>query len=227
MALLMASGLFGLAFWGISLDLRPSVPESRQAAKILLLDTISPEMALWIDQHSPFPSRWDPQYDEEHAARVGAELTDLYKQISIPPSSWRDMPEQASQQVAVPKLIIEGEVDLGPLPEVEKHTPKPVVLELTVTLAGYGAMDKRIPEVLVPFTMKIPKQAYGTTQRFTLSLRPDGSVLNCTPVEWENSEFSRELENWVRVQPFLPVKKEGVELGEISVNVEVKAHARN
>lgn len=226
-AVLMASGLFALAFWGISLDLKASKPESRQAAKILLLDTISPEMALWIDQHSPFPSRWDPQFDDAHAARVQSDLAGLYQEISVPPSPWREMPDVGEEEVASPRLIIDGEVDLGGLPDVKEREKKPVVLELTLTITAFGELENRIPRELVPFSMKIPQQAYGSTQRFALTLREDGNVVTCTPLEWSNDDFSMELENWVRLQSYLPAKGEGLVLGEVSVNVEVMAHVRD
>ncbi|MGJ8673356.1 hypothetical protein [Rubritalea sp.] len=227
LAFLMTSGLFAFAFWGVSLDLTSTKPESRQAAKILLLDNISPEMALWIDQHTPFPSRWDPQYDVEHQGRVDVALELMYKEVTVPPSPWREMPEMAHSVVASPRLIIDGEVDLGDLPMVKDQVVEPMVLALDVKLKGYGAMAKRVPEELKGFDMMIPRQAYGMTRRFTLSLRADGSVLNCTPVDWEDSEFDRELENWVRLQSYSSADKPGIELGEVNVTVEVMAHVGN
>ncbi|MFC5049150.1 hypothetical protein ACFPK9_00760 [Rubritalea spongiae] len=228
MAFLMTLGLFGMAFWVVSLDLPSARPESRQAAKILLLENVSPEMALWIDQHSPFPSRWDPQFDEGHQLRVDDALERVYQEVSVPRSPWREMPVVAGGGVTSPRLIVDGEVDLGALPMVDSVKAKPMVLELDVKLQGVGSIKERIPQELLSFDMVIPRQAYGMTRRFALSLREDGSVLTCTPVNWEVSEFDRELENWVRMQSYQAVEDgAGVELGEVSVNVEVKAHVGN
>lgn len=223
-ALLMASGLFGLAFFGVSLDLKVAKPESRQSAKILLLDSISSEMALWIDQNSPFPSRWDPQYDDEHQNRIHGALGSLYQGITIPPSPWREVPTGWGAQVETPRLITSGEVDLGRLPEVEKPQAKQSVLELIVTMEGDGALRERVPTQLKGFSTKIPQQAYGVTRRFALGLKPDGELLMCAPVEWDADPFDRELEAWVRSQEYASSKGSAVQLGEISVTVEVKAH---
>ena len=227
LALLLASGLFGLAFWGIGLDLKGAKPESRKAAKILLLDSISPEMALWIDQHSPFPSRWDPQLDVEHEERVTGALGALYQEVSVPVVPWREMPVMAESEVERPRLVEAGEVELGELPKVPAVGERAAVVELRVLLRGEGSLARRAPKELEPFVREIPKQWYGAVLRFAVVLDEGGGVFSCAPVEWEDTDFGKDLENWVRVQSFVPAGGVGLEVGEVSVLVEVKSHVRD
>lgn len=225
-SVIIASALFALSFWGLSLQFDSSKPEARKVAKILLLDKMSTEMALWIDQNSPFPSRWDPKDDAVHSARVKSSLEGVYQAITEPPSPWREMPE-TKNQLDVPNLVERGVVELGSLPRPQVSEGKQSVLELVVSLDSLGDLAKRAPDQVSAINMTVPKQQYGSGLRFIVTLNPDGRVVFCAPVEWQASDFARNIENWVRSQKFKPSKKSILEVGEVFVHVEVRNHAGN
>ncbi len=226
LAILFASGLFAFAFWGISLDFKSSKPQTRKFAKILLLDELSTEMALWVDQNSPFPSRWDPKSDKNHQIRVEDALEVTFQTMTEPPSPWREMPT-VQVPVTVPKLIEPGIVELGSLPKLKKTAQKPSVVELVITLKALGAFSQREPRFISAMNIPIPQQAYGSALRFALAINPAGDVVYCAPVEWGESSYAKNIENWLRVQKFKPITGDALEVGEVSINVEVKNHARN
>ncbi|MEO1856874.1 MAG: hypothetical protein ABGY95_05855 [Rubritalea sp.] len=225
-SVLIASGLFALAFWGISLDFKTTKPESRKYAKILLVDEFSAEMSLWVDQNSPFPSRWDPLEDGAHQDRVDSELNVLFQQMTTPPSPWLEMPNVAIP-LSVPALIERGVVELGSLPKVMVYKPKKEVLELVVSLAALGEFEKRQPRAILPMNVVIPKQAYGSILRFVVTLDARGKVVFIAPSEWREGEYEKKIENWLKMQQFAPSKSDDLEVGEVSIKVEVRNHAGN
>ncbi len=225
-SVLIASSMFALAFWGISLDFKATKPESRKYAKILLVDQFSTEMALWVDQNSPFPSRWDPLMDSGHQQRVNDELDGLFQQMTTPPSPWIDMPKVALP-LSVPRLIEYGMVELGSLPKPLQNKQKKGVLELVVFLDALGGLEKRKPKEILPMDVVIPEQAYGSALRFVVTLDAKGDVLFIAPAEWREGEYEKKIENWLRMQRFVPSKSIGLEVGEVIVRVEVKNHAGN
>ena len=225
-ALLTASGIFALAFWVISLSFNIPKPESRKFAKILLLDGVSTEMALWVDQNTPFPSRWDPQSDIVHQKRVSDSLNGVFQQITEPRSAWREMPKLEGS-VFTPKLVKRGGVQLGTLPKVEDISKGRGVFELIVNLDVDGALGKRLPEQVSGIEMKVPMQEYGSSLRLILTVDEEGRVIYCLPVEWQASDYAKNIENWVRTQRFKPAKNLGLVVGEATVSVEVKNHVGN
>ena len=148
-ALLMAVGFFAFAFWGVSISLEKSLPESRKYAKIMLLDSATLDMALWIDQNSPFPERWDPQWDEGHQSRVQQALDTVFREMSAPPSPWRSMPKMG-EMISSLKIIERGEVVLGELPAPVVLDQKRGALELIVTLVAKANLEKRISKSVTP-----------------------------------------------------------------------------
>ncbi|MFT5882173.1 MAG: hypothetical protein ACI9FG_000673 [Crocinitomicaceae bacterium] len=226
LSVLIASSLFALAFWGVSLDFKATKPEVRKYAKILLVDQFSTEMALWVDQNSPFPSRWDPLQDSSHQERVNDELDGLFQQMTTPPSPWIDMPEVALP-MSVPRLIEHGMVELGSLPKPLQNTQEKGVLALVVLVDALGGLEKRKPKEFSPMDVVIPEQAYGSALRFVVTLDAKGNVLFIAPAEWREGEYEMKIENWLRRQQFLPSKSIGLEVGEVTVRVEVKNHAAN
>lgn len=226
LSVLIASCLFALAFWGVSLDFKTTQPESRKYAKILLLDQFSTEMALWVDQNSPFTSRWDPQLDSSHQARVDGELEVLFQQMTIPPSPWLEMPNVALP-LSSPRLIEHGTAELGYLPVPLPNKYKKGELELVVSLNALGGLEKREPKEVTPIEMVIPEQAYGSNLRFVVTLDSAGNVVFAAPVEWLKGEYEKDLENWLRVQQFGSSQSTGLEVGEVTIRVEVKNHAGN
>ncbi|MFC4994174.1 hypothetical protein [Rubritalea tangerina] len=226
LSLLMAVGLFAFAFWGISIDFKSSQLPQRKFAKILLLDEVSSDMALWVDQNSPFPSRWDPQTDTRHQARVQASLNEVFQEITEPPSPWKEMPE-VEVPLSQPRLVERGRVELGGLPVPHERAKRPEVLELVMSLDALGGLESRQPESISPIEAPVPKQAYGSNYRFTVMLDADGRVVYCVPVEWQENGFAGEVENWLKGQRFKPNPGQSSELGEVSVGVEVKNYAGN
>ena len=226
LSVLIASSMFALAFWGISLDFTAAKPELRKYAKILLVDQFSTKMTLWVDQNSPFPSRWDPLLDTGHQERVNDELNELFQQMTVPPSPWIDMPEVALP-LSVPRLTEYGKVELGKLPKPLQNKQKKGVLELDVFLDTHGGIGKRKPEELLPINVVIPEHAYGSIMRFVVTLDAKGKVLFIAPAEWRDGKYEKNIENWLRMQQFVPSKSKSLEVGEVTVRVEVKNHAGN
>lgn len=225
-ALLLTTGLFVAAFLGLSLSFKGAKAEPKQSAKILLLTDIPSEMALWIDQNSPFVSRWDPLDDQAHQLRVDSALTEVFQSVSQPEVSWRKMPELEAQ-VFTPRLLEEGGSQLGRLPVAPPVNKVAGVYELIVSLDAYGVFEKRLPEQVSDVDIRVPMQEYGSNLRFALTLSPSGDVLYCAPVEWEDSNYAKEIENWVRVQKFKPSRTAQEQVGEVIVKVKVKSHVRN
>lgn len=226
LALLIASGIYAAAFWGLSLSFKSTPSEPNQSAKILLLDDLSSEMALWVDQNSPFPVRWDPQRDSAHEGRVLAALDETLQSMTSPMSPWRKMPE-LPESVSTPRLIEAGSVQLGNLPEVELTNDDVKYLELTVVMDAFGDFRKRLPAEVGDLGVSIPKQEYGSSLRFAVTLNALGEVIFCAPVDWESSDYARGIENWVRVQKFRPLKGRAADVGEITIRVEAKNHVGN
>jgi hypothetical protein len=226
LSFLIASSVFALAFWGISLDFKATKPELRKYAKILLVDQFSSEMALWVDQNSPFPSRWDPLVDSGHQERVNDELNGLFQQMTTPPSPWIDMPKVAPY-LSSPRLIELGAVELGSLPMPLQGKQKKGVLELVVFVDTLGELEKRKPKEFLPVDVLIPERAYGSVLRFLVTLDAKGDVLFIAPAEWREGEYEKNIENWLRMQKFIPSKSLDLEVGEVTVRVEVKNHAGN
>lgn len=225
-SVVIASLLFTIAFWGLSLSFDKSKPEPRKVAKILLLDKMTTGMALWIDQNSPFPSRWDPKDDVAHSMRVKSSLEGVYQAITEPPSPWREMPDVVTELDA-PNLVQRGVVELGSLPKPLVSAHQPSVLELVVSLDAIGDLAKRTPDTVSAINVTIPKQEYGSGLRFIVTLNSKGRVVFCAPVEWQASDYAMNIENWVRSQKFKSSKSKDLEVGEVFVRVEVKNHAGN
>lgn len=225
-SIILALVLFAGAFWGLSLNFKVTQSDSKQTAKILLLDSVSSEMALWIDQNTPFPSRWDPQNDTDHQQRVDRAMRQVFQGMSRPVSPWIEMPEVV-KNLDAPRFIEPSAVQLGNLP-IASTTAKPQgVFELIIALDAYGDLSQRLPDVVSDVRVKIPMQEYGSDLRFSVTLDSSGSVLYCAPVEWLTSDYAKNIENWVRVQQFKPSSKLEQQVGEVTVRVEVKNHAGN
>lgn len=224
-AIALTTGVFVAAFLGLSLSFKRVKSEPKQSAKILLLTDIPSEMALWIDQNSPFPSRWDPLVDGSHQLRVDEALIEVFRDVSQPTIPWREMPE-VEEQVFTPRLLETGVVQLGHLPAAPPVNKVVGVYELVVSLDAYGSFEERLPERLSDVDIRVPMQEYGSNLRFAVTLNSGGDVTYCAPVEWEGSSYAKEIENWVRLQRFKS-SSDLQQVGEVIVKVKVKSHVGN
>lgn len=225
-SVILALVLFATAFWGVSLSFEKAQTEPRQAAKIILLRDLSSEMALWVDQNSPLPSRWDPQNDVSHQQRVDAALKQVFQEMTRPASPWIEIPN-LNKVIDAPRFIESRAVQLGNLPSAPPSVDVRSDFELVVAVDASGELEQRLPESYSDFNIKIPMQEYGSDLRFAITLDSLGCVVYCAPVEWLTSEYSQNIENWLKVQKFKPKSGLNLQVGEVTVRVEVKNNAGN
>lgn len=222
LALILTLGCFFLAFLGLNVSLYKSSAQSQEYAKITLMDSFKPEMALWVDRHSPFSVRWDPQNDVEFQARVQSALNVTFNGMAKRPLPWQEMPLE-QQPIKELRLTDKGEVHFfEEFDVVQQPELRPSALEFEVSLEMSQNLKKRFRKegVSSSWQGEIPAQAYGSNLRFVVVVDAAGNVVYCSPIKWVAGESVGELENWVRRQKFDPAKR--AEIGEITVQMEEK-----
>lgn len=217
MAIVCTLGLFGFAFWAVEYASRDATVDTVQTAEFMLIDDMTPEMALWSDQSSPFPPRWDPADDRSHDLRVSEGVHAVLASLALPEIKWHRMPE-VSRPVTSPPLLEPGRLVLGPLPSDSLESLTPAQVELSPTMAASGDLKKRLPVKAVPFLKAIAAESYGQRMSFLVALDASGKVVQCAPADWVEGELAKDLENWVRTQQYLPAN-EPIQMGEIKVRV--------
>ena len=225
-AVLCSIALMAALFWGLGVSFSKTPPKKNTYANVLMLDEVSPDLALWIDQNSPFPVRWDPAEHPEIEARVTGFLETTLRSIHAPKANWLEMPELAKELTPM-RLIEPKATELGALPIVEAPSQYNQITELSLSLQGHNGITKRLPSVLTLIQEEIPIDQFGAEIRFAVVVSPDGVVEECVPLEWSDEAFVHSLVNWLSLQQFQETQGASVQVGDVSVKVNVINHVRN
>jgi len=237
-ALLLVSVFFALSVYAVRIESIKAPLLSKKEGVVIMLnenDLNCQALMLQVEEHSPFPVRWDPALDEEVLMRVNEEKSLLQGELWDYKVVLKPLPEDKSSDELV--SIVDSYDGLwGKIynqwrqAELVSSVIAPADLIVRARVVAAGDLKHRISgdELALPVDL-VADDDFGQVFRFQMGLDELGFVSTCIPLPGGTTDVAKitarqkKLAAWIRSHQFRSAEQgtTGLVTGQLELQIEV------
>ncbi|MFK7910579.1 MAG: hypothetical protein AB8F34_08250 [Akkermansiaceae bacterium] len=209
---------------------------SKRTGTVILLNEDDPNcrrLMLQIEEKSPFPSRWDPAYDDPSRVRIASMAESVMGELWQYEPELRSLPPR-SEELASLASIFEPNTGLVTtlLPAWRQEleaSDAPAIGDLYVrgNVIVKGDLSGRLVQNdwALPANL-VTEDWFGQSFRFIIGVDERGIVRSCVPLPGGSmggvraTDRQKNLAVWLRAQRLKAADKAGTTFGELHIQIE-------
>ena len=240
LALALTSLFFGFVVYAVKVEgLRDPLLTRRTGEVVLLTEETAygQNLMLQVESKIPFPTRWDPAFDEDTMGRIEAGIERLLGSVLPYRSPLQPLPP-IHESRGLPSVFKEqsgfflGSVDQWEGLKKSWHVSPDATqddLQISVLMVADEDIEKRLPtgELLLPDHL-ITDESFGQSFRFLVGIDSLGVVRGCLSLSGGSMEVVKPTERqkllaaWLRHMMFRPVEGNSLMIGVIELQIEAR-----